>query len=65
MDNLKEISNFIKKNNSYSDFNIVNNFLCKLNYTKLSFNKLVSLELKHLSATKILFTKILIKQFIK
>jgi hypothetical protein len=37
--NLKEISNFIKKNNSYSDFNLVNNFLLNLNFTKINFNK--------------------------
>lgn len=37
--NLKEISNFIKKNNSYSDFNLVNNFLLNLNYTKINFKK--------------------------
>jgi hypothetical protein len=37
--NLKEISNFIKKNNSYSDFNLVDNFLLNLNFTKINFNK--------------------------
>lgn len=37
--NLKEISNFIKKNNNYSDFNLVNNFLINLNYTKINFKK--------------------------
>jgi len=37
--NLKEISTFIKKNNSYSDFNLVNNFLLNLNFTKINFNK--------------------------
>jgi hypothetical protein len=37
--NLKEISNFIKKNNNYSDFNLVNNFLLNLNYTKINFKK--------------------------
>jgi hypothetical protein len=37
--NLKEISNFIKKNNSYSDFNLVNNFLLNLNFTKINFKK--------------------------
>jgi hypothetical protein len=40
--NLKEISNFIKKNNSYSDFNLVNNFLLNLNFTKINFNKNLS-----------------------
>jgi hypothetical protein len=37
--NLKEISTFIKKNNSYSDFNLVDNFLFNLNFTKIDFNK--------------------------
>ena len=37
--NLKEISSFIKKNNSYSDFNLVDNFLLNLNFTKIDFNK--------------------------
>jgi hypothetical protein len=37
--NLKEISNFIKKNNSYSDFNLVNDFLINLNFTKINFKK--------------------------
>jgi hypothetical protein len=37
--NLKEISTFIKKNNSYSDFNLVDNFLLNLNFTKIDFNK--------------------------
>jgi len=37
--NLKEISNFIKKNNSYSDFNLVDNFLLNLNFTKINFKK--------------------------
>ena len=36
--NLKEISTFIKKNNSYSDYNLVNNFLSNLNFTKLNSN---------------------------
>lgn len=35
--NLKEISSFIKKNNSYSDFNFVNGFLYNLNFTKIKF----------------------------
>ncbi len=35
--NLKEISNFIKKNKSYSDFNLVDNFLLNLNFTKINF----------------------------
>jgi hypothetical protein len=35
--NLKEISNFVKKNNSISDFNLVHNFLFNLNFTKLNF----------------------------
>ena len=37
--NLKEISNFFKKNNSYSDFNLVDNFLLNLNFTKINFKK--------------------------
>ena len=37
--NLKEISNFIKKNDSFSDFNLVNNFLLNLNFTKMNFKK--------------------------
>ena len=37
--NLKEISKFIKKNNSYSDFNLVDNFLLNLNFTKINFKK--------------------------
>lgn len=35
--NLDKISNFIKKNNSFSDFTHVNNFLLNLNYTNLKF----------------------------
>ncbi len=36
--NLKEISTFIKKNNSYSDYNLVNDFMSNLNYTKINYN---------------------------
>ena len=36
--NLKEISNFSKKNNHFSDFNIVNNLLYNLNFTKYRSN---------------------------
>jgi hypothetical protein len=36
--NLNQISNFIKNNNSFSDFNNVNNLLFNLNYTKLKLN---------------------------
>lgn len=43
--NLKEISNFMKKNNTYSDFNYVNNFLLNLNYTKINFNHHNKLQL--------------------
>ena len=35
--NLFEISNFIKKNDSFSDLKYVNNLLSNLNYTKISF----------------------------
>jgi len=35
--NLKEISSFINKNNSYSDYNLVNDFLSNLNFTKINF----------------------------
>jgi hypothetical protein len=34
--NLKEISTFINKNNSYSDYNLVNDFLLNLNFTKIN-----------------------------
>lgn len=37
--NLKEISNFMNKNNSYSDFNLVNDLLLNLNFTKINFKK--------------------------
>lgn len=39
--NLNEITDFIKKNDNYSDFNIINKFLFNLNFTKykLNFNK--------------------------
>ena len=35
--NLKQISTFIKKNNSYSDYNLVNQHLLNLNFTKMNF----------------------------
>jgi hypothetical protein len=35
---LREISNFSKNNNNYSDLNIVNNLLRNLNFTKYRFN---------------------------
>ena len=35
--NLKEISTFINKNNSYSDYNLVQDFLLNLNFTKMNF----------------------------
>lgn len=39
--NLKEISNFSKVNNNYSDFNIVNNLLYNLNFTKYRSNNIL------------------------
>ena len=33
---LNEISNFIKKNKSFSDYNLTNNFLLNLNFTKMN-----------------------------
>lgn len=35
--NLKEISTFINKNNSYSDYNLVHDYLLNLNFTKMNF----------------------------
>ena len=37
---LREISNFSKNNNNYSDLNIVNNLLRNLNFTKYRFNNI-------------------------
>lgn len=35
--NLKEITTFINKNNSYSDYNLVQDYLLNLNFTKMNF----------------------------
>ena len=39
INNLEQISNFTTKNKTYSDFNLINNFLYNLNFTNINYKK--------------------------